>query len=264
MKKMFLTVAASLALCNYSFAQDDEDDYEANEEATEAVSEEDEEEETSQRAPVAEADDEEDEASAPAPAAASNARSSGAPSLGISMGITTDYDMLNIKYKLNSQMEITGILGLYHHGETTTESGSVSIDNGDNETMWAIGVGFDYYLPIQSALQTTAGIELIYADLGGTEKNWTEGGGVQMSEDNDASEFDINLMFGVHVEPVKNFVLSAKAGFGIARIASSTETTATATSMIPGMPGTSTSVTVDNSRWDFGLKAGVFATWYFL
>ena len=82
MKKMFLAAITALALCSYSYAQDDyEDEYEedapAREEAAPAVEE-----------------AEEDEAPAPAPAAkpAKKAKKSdGSAFLGIGMGLTSNF-----------------------------------------------------------------------------------------------------------------------------------------------------------------------------
>ena len=148
MKKMFLAAITALALCSYSYAQDDyEDEYEedapAREEAAPAVEE-----------------AEEDEAPAPAPAAkpAKKAKKSdGSAFLGIGMGLTSNFadkglKEIDVKIKLNESMMVTAILGLYHYGETSTENktpaGTITTDAGDNHTGLAIGAGFDYFLPM--------------------------------------------------------------------------------------------------------------------
>jgi hypothetical protein len=62
-------------------------------------------------------------------------------------------------------------------------------------------------------------------------------------------------MFGVHAELVKNFELSGKAGLGFVYSSSTTKTTVIATN---------TNTETEMSNLSFGLKAGVYATWFFL
>jgi hypothetical protein len=63
----------------------------------------------------------------------------------------------------------------------------------------------------------------------------------------------IDLVFGIHAEIVPNMILSGKVGLGIDYVFSSNEVSSQAASI-------ETSV----SRLDFGLKAGVYATWFFM
>lgn len=246
MKKMFLAAITALALCSYSYAQDDEDEYEedapAREEAAPAV-------------------EEEDEAPAPAPAAkpAKKAKKSdGSAFLGIGMGLTSNFadkglKEIDVKIKLNESMMVTAILGLYHFGETSTETkapgSTVTVDAGDNHTAIALGAGFDYFLPTP-ILPTSAGIDLIYASNGETE---VVDEATKTTTTASSGDFMIDLVFGIHAEIVPNMILSGKVGLGIDYVFSSNEVSSQAASI-------ETSV----SRLDFGLKAGVYATWFFM
>ena len=246
MKKMFLAAITALALCSYSYAQDDyEDEYEedapAREDAAPAV--------------------EEDEAPAPAPAAkpAKKAKKSdGSAFLGIGMGLTSNFGdkglkEIDVKIKLNESMMVTAILGLYHFGETSTETkapgSTVTVDAGDNHTAIALGAGFDYFLPTP-LLPTSAGIDLIYASNGETE---VVDEATKTTTTASSGDFMIDLVFGIHAEIVPNMILSGKVGLGIDYVFSSNEVSSQAASI-------ETSV----SRLDFGLKAGVYATWFFM
>lgn len=246
MKKMFLAAITALALCSYSYAQDDEDEYEedapAREEAAPAV-------------------EEEDEAPAPAPAAkpAKKAKKSdGSAFLGIGMGLTSNFadkglKEIDVKIKLNESMMVTAILGLYHFGETSTETkapgSTITVDAGDNHTAIALGAGFDYFLPTP-LLPTSAGIDLIYASNGETE---VVDEATKTTTTASSGDFMIDLVFGIHAEIVPNMILSGKVGLGIDYVFSSNEVSSQAASI-------ETSV----SRLDFGLKAGVYATWFFM
>lgn len=247
MKKMFLAAITALALCSYSYAQDDyEDEYEedapAREEAAPAV-------------------EEDDEAPAPAPAAkpAKKAKKSdGSAFLGIGMGLTSNFadkglKEIDVKIKLNESMMVTAILGLYHYGETSTENktpaGTITTDAGDNHTAIALGAGFDYFLPTP-LLPTSAGIDLIYASNGETE---VVDEATKTTTTASSGDFMIDLVFGIHAEIVPNMILSGKVGLGIDYVFSSNEVSNQAASI-------ETSV----SRLDFGLKAGVYATWFFM
>ena len=243
---MFLAAITALALCSYSYAQDDEDEYEedapAREEAAPAV-------------------EEEDEAPAPAPAAkpAKKAKKSdGSAFLGIGMGLTSNFadkglKEIDVKIKLNESMMVTAILGLYHFGETSTETkapgSTITVDAGDNHTAIALGAGFDYFLPTP-LLPTSAGIDLIYASNGETE---VVDEATKTTTTASSGDFMIDLVFGIHAEIVPNMILSGKVGLGIDYVFSSNEVSSQAASI-------ETSV----SRLDFGLKAGVYATWFFM
>lgn len=211
MKKIFLACLTAMAMCSYSYAQYDDDEYEEEDEAPAHV--------------------EKQKAAAPAKSSQKKSTKSSAPFLGIGMGFTTDFDQLNVKFKLNDQMMITAIFGLYHHGETTVEVDGKDVDQDDDYTNIAIGAGFDYFLPTP-VLSTSVGGELIYSGTG--------------EKAGDQDNLDINIMFGAHAELIQNFVLSGKAGFGI------------------GYRSWAANANNDASRWDFGFKAGVYATWFFL
>ena len=249
MKKMFLAAITALALCSYSYAQDDyEDEYgedaPAREEAAPAVEE-----------------AEEDEAPAPAPAAkpAKNAKKSdGSAFLGIGMGLTSNFadkglKEIDVKIKLNESMMVTAILGLYHYGETSTENktpaGTITTDAGDNHTGLAIGAGFDYFLPMP-LLPASAGIDLIYVSNGEIESTDPA---TKTTVTASSGDFLIDLMFGVHAELVPNMILTGKVGLGFDYFFASNETS---------IAGASTEANA--SRLDFGLKAGVYATWFFM
>lgn len=245
MKKMFLAAVTALALCSYSYAQDDEYEDEYEDDAPARV-----------EAPAA--DEEEDEAPAKPAKATKKAKSDGSAFLGIGMGLTSNFNdlqlkQIDVKIKLNESMMVTGILGLYHHGETTTETtaGGVSskVDAEDNYTGLAIGAGFDYFLPMPLML-TSAGIDLIYVSNGETE---TTDVASNTKTTASSGDFLIDLMFGVHAEIVPNFILTGKVGLGFDYTYTSTEAS-----------NALGSVTVENSRLDFGLKAGVYASWFFM
>lgn len=235
MKKMFLAAITALALCSYSYAQDDEYEDEYEEEAPARVEE----------APAPAVEEEEEEAPAPKAEKKIKKSSSGGAFMGIGMGLTTDFDQLNLKFKLNENMMITAIFGLMSHGETTTTVTVAGVeseqDAGDDYTEIAIGAGFDYFLPTP-LLPTSAGIELIYAS-NGEHENAAE------QSKYSSSDLLINIMFGAHAEIVPNLILTGKAGFGIDWF--SDEYSAGGNKN-------------ENSRVDFGLKAGVYATWFFM
>ncbi len=248
MKKMFLAAITALALCSYSYAQDDEDEYE-DDDAPARV----------EKAPAVE-EEEEGEAPAAKPAKAEKKKKSsdGSAFLGIGMGLFSNFQErglreIDVKIKLNESMMITAILGLYHHGETSTENktpaGTVTIDAGDNYTGLAIGAGFDYFLPMP-LLPASAGIDLIYVSHGETE---ITDAATNTTVTSSSGDFLIDLMFGVHAELVPNMILTGKVGLGIDYTFSSNETK---------MAGVSSES--NPSRLDFGLKAGVEATWFFM
>lgn len=245
MKKMFLAAVTALALCSYGYAQDDEDEYEddapARVEQTSAFDE----------------DEEEAPAAKPAKVEKKANKSEGGAFLGIGMGLSSNFGdkglkQIDVKIKLNESMMVTAILGLYHHGETTTETKAVTTietDAGDNYTGLAIGAGFDYFLPTP-LLPTSAGIDLIYVSNGETE---TTDPATATTVTQSSGDFLIDLMFGIHAEIVPNMILTGKAGLGFDYVFASRE-------------DKNAAGTVENnaSRLDFGLKAGVYATWFFM
>ena len=246
MKKMFLAAVTALALCSYSYAQDDEYEDEYEDDAPARV------EKTSS------ADDEEEESVQPAKVEKKKKSSDGSAFLGIGMGLTSNFGdktlkNIDVKIKLNESMMVTAILGLYHFGETSTETKAagqtVTVDASDNHTAIAIGAGFDYFLPMPLML-TSAGIDLIYVSNGETE---TTDVASNTKTTASSGDFLIDLMFGIHAEIVPNFILTGKVGLGFDYTYTSTEAS-----------NALGSVTVDNSRLDFGLKAGVYASWFFM
>ena len=241
---MFLAAVTALALCSYSYAQDDEYEDEYEDDAPARV-----------EAPAA---DDEDEAPAKPTKSAKKAKSDGSAFLGIGMGLTSNFNdmqlkQIDVKVKLNESMMVTGIIGLYHHGETTTETSaggaSTEVDAQDNFTGLALGAGFDYFLPMPLML-TSVGADLIYVSNGETEVNDIASNTKTTASSGD---FLIDFMFGVHAEIVPNFILTGKVGLGFDYTFASTE-----------VSNAAGSVTVDNSRLDFGLKAGVYASWFFM
>lgn len=246
MKKMFLAAITALALCSYSYAQDDEDEYEEDAPAREeAPAIEDEEEEA---APVAK----------PAKVEKKKKSSDGSAFLGIGMGLTTNFQdkglkEIDVKIKLNESMMVTAILGLYHFGETSTETKAAgqttTVDAGDNHTALALGAGFDYFLPMP-LLPASVGLDLIYASNGETE---IVDEATKTTTTASSGDFLIDIVFGVHAEVVSNMILSGKVGLGFDYNFASNEVSSAGGSI-------ETSV----SRFDFGLKAGVYATWFFM
>lgn len=232
MKKMFLAAVTALALCSYSYAQDEEyeDEYEDDAPARE-------------EAPAIEEDD------APVAKTEQKAKSSsGDAFLGLGMGLTDSFQQIHIKYKISSTLTATGILLLNHHGETTYEAGGVEVDMGDDYTAFGIGAGIDYYLDTP-VLPTSVGAELAYISNG---EQLLSNDGVTKTTLSSGS-LNINLMFGVHAELVKNFELSGKAGLGLEYNFSETNSS-----------NANSSVKTETSYLSFGLKAGVYATWFFL
>lgn len=233
MKKMFLAAVTALALCSYSYAQDDDDEYEEDDAPAR------------EEAPAIEEDD--------APVAKTEMKSkasSGDAFLGLGMGLTDSYQQIHIKYKISSTLTATGILLLNHHGESTYEAGGAEVDMGDDYTAFGIGAGIDYYLDTP-VLPTSVGAEIAYISNG---EQLLANDGMNKSTLS-SSNLNINLMFGVHAELVKNFELSGKAGLGFVYTSSTTKTTAIAAN---------TSSETEMSNLSFGLKAGVYATWFFL
>ena len=228
MKKMIIAALTAISLCSYSYAQEEDEEYEEVQETAKADAEE----------------EEEEEEAAPELKPEKSTSGGSGISIGLGVGITTDYDELDVKIKLNPQMEITAMLGLQSHGATTTEAGGVSVEGNDDYTAFMIGAGFDYYLNMQ--LPISAGLYLAYAS----------GGEIAIDANTTSSESDllINLMFGVHAQLAPNFVLSGKAGLGF-------DYNMAEVNVKNALGQTNTAET---SRLDVGIKAGIFATWYFL
>ena len=232
MKKMFLAAITALALCSYSYAQDDEDEYE--------------EDDAPARVEQAPAIDEDEEAPAPKPAKVEKKQKKS------SDGSAFLHDILQHVF-CELLLYRSAILGLYHFGETSTETkapgSTITVDAGDNHTAIALGAGFDYFLPTP-LLPTSAGIDLIYASNGETE---VVDEATKTTTTASSGDFMIDLVFGIHAEIVPNMILSGKVGLGIDYVFSSNE--------VSNQLG---SIETSVSRLDFGLKAGVYATWFFM
>ena len=187
MKKIFLTVLASLALCSYSYAQDDDDEYEDDD------------------TPAA--------TSAPAP---------------------------------QSSAEISAILALYHHGETTREykSPKAEEDRGDDYTQIQIGAGFDYFIA-QILLPISVGGEFLFS-------HWGEGN----------NQVTFNAFAGLRVNLVSHFYLTGKVGLGLDYI--STEGNEAAERWDAGALVGQSKGEYEASRVDIGFKTAVQLHWFFM
>lgn len=218
MKKIFLAALTAMALCSYSYAQDDDDDdYEDDD------------------APAA--------SQSSAPAASSQSSSTAAPAsaggemLGFGLSLTDALDnngvqKFYITYRLGA-MDISGILGLYHHGETTRETKNPSgeVDRNDDYTQIQIGVGFDMIIA-QLLLPITAGGEFIFSHWG---------------EDN--NQVTLNALVGFNANLVSHLYLNGKVGLGFDYI----------DEPVDGSNGNQ-----DDSRLDIGLKTNVMLSWFFM
>ena len=217
MKKIFLAALTAMALCSYSYAQDDDDEYEDDD--TPAASSE-------SSAPAA----------APAPAAAAPA-SSGGEMLGFGLSLTDALDNNGVQkfyvtYKFGN-MDISGILGLYHHGETTRETKNPAgeVDLGDDYTQIQIGVGFDMAIA-QILLPITVGGEFLFSHWG---------------EDN--NQITLNALVGFNANLVSHLYLNGKVGLGFDYYDEA----------VAGSNGNQY-----DSRLDIGLKTNVVLAWFFM
>lgn len=220
MKKMFLAALTAMALCSYSYAQDD-DEYEEDEAPAKVE----------KKAKYVEEDEEEDEAPAKSSKKAekkSSKKGSGDAFMGLGVDLGQamgGQGRFNLSFKLNPSMELSAIIGFYHHGATTVSTPAGDVDGDDNYTALSLGIGFDYYLGTPF-VPTSIGGQIVYNSFG---------------EDDSMIEF--NIIFGAHAELVKNVVLTGNVGLDI--------------NYIMGKEGDS-----DTSRLDFGLKPGINLTWY--
>ena len=195
MKKMFLATLTALALCSYSYAQDDEYEDEAPsrvEKAPSVVEDEDE-------APVVK--------KAEPKKAITNTSSSENPFFGIGLDVTglmsRNY-AINFSFMLNQDMMLTAIFGFQHQGETTVSVGGTDNKLQDNTTTLAVGAAFDYFVA-RKFIPFTVGGEIVYNSLPDdiimnmfTESN---------------SRLDFGVMAGIHGAITPNLILSGKLGF---------------------------------------------------
>lgn len=182
MKKIFLAAVMAMSLCSYSFAQDDEDEYE--EDSPRAVAE---------------------ESSAPAksaPAAKSAKSEGGDAFMGISIDLLgmldNDLHRIGLVFRLAQNMELTAHLGLNIVGDQEGEDQQGNkVEGPEGGAQIALGAGFDFFFDM--ALPTSIGGDLIFTHWG---------------EDNNQLNFDV--MFGMRAEIIKNFAINGKVGFDIA------------------------------------------------
>jgi len=216
MKKLFLAALTAMALCSYGYAQDDDDD---------------------------EYEDEAPAAAAPAPAPAASQSSSapaaapaqsGAGFLGLGIDLANaitngGLEKFYVTFKIAPNMELSVILGLYHHGETTRENkaNGGEADQGDDYTQLNLGVGFDMVVA-QILLPVTAGGELIYTHWG---------------EDN--MQLTLNALVGFRANLVANLFLTGKVGLGFDYYDAET-------------------ANQEDSRIDVGFKTEVLLHWFFM
>ena len=214
MKKIFLAALTAMALCSYSYAQDDDDD-EYEDDAPAASS-----------APAT-------QSSAPAaqPAAAPAASGAGFLALGVDLqqvfnaGIPTFY----LTFRLAPNMELSAILGLTHHGETSVENKATGGegDGNDDATALTLGVGFDL-VAAQMLLPILVGGEFVINHV---------------AEDN--NRFDLNFLAGFRANPVANFYITGKAGLAFMYLSWEDANN-------------------DYSRLDFGFKTQIQLHWFFM
>lgn len=223
MKKAFLAIVLGLSLSGVSFAQDDE--YE------EVVYEEEEApapKPKKQKVVYEEVEEDEDEAPAPKKEKKKAKKASTGAVFGIGldlMGMLSNDQAIRGAFKLNDDMELSFLLGLWHRGETTWTIAGVDVDGNDDATSFSIGAGFDYFL-LRDFLPFSLGGEIVF-------NRWNE----------NASRLDFNILAGLHAEVAPNLVLSGKTGISI--------------KYNFGEEGGN-----DYGRIDFGLAYRIYLTWY--
>ena len=180
MKKIFLAALMAMSLCSYSYAQDDDDEYE----------------EDSPRA-VAESTT---SSSYSAPAAKAKKAEGGEGFLGVNLDLVSlfgNLQRMGLVFRLAENMELTAIFGINIVGDTGGEDAAGNkIDADDGYTQVALGAGFDIFF--QSLLPISVGGDIIFTHWG---------------EDN--NQLDIEPMFGMRAEIIKNFSINGKVGFDI-------------------------------------------------
>lgn len=234
MKKIFLSAVIAMALCSYGYAQDEEEYYE-EEEAPAKVT----------KAPAYEEEEEEEEA---APVAKKEKKkekksSSGGAFFGAGIdvgGLLNNAANLRLVFKLNESMELSAILGLYHHGESSwTPNGGQEVKAGDNYTELSIGAGFDFFV-MRNILPISVGGEIIYTSPNSIT---VAGQTFVANDDTDLMLLQINLLLGGHAEIVKNLYLTGKIGLAIDYYSMSDNSG-------------------EGSFLDFGLATKVYLTWF--
>lgn len=224
MKKMFLAVLTSLALCSYGFAQD-EDEYEEDEAPAKVEKSSDSEYEDEDEAPAPKKSKK--EKSAPREAV-----STGEGFMAFGLDLVDAIDGLNtqrffLTFKIQPDMELSAIFALYSHGETTREANGIEQDQQDDYTQVQLGVGFDWFLA-QKLLPISVGGEFLFSHWG---------------EDNNQITF--NVLGGFRANLVSNFYLTGKVGLGIDYFSA-------------------TQNNIDESRLDFSFKTEAVLSWFFM
>ena len=187
MKKIFLSAVIALALCSYGYAQDDEE-YEEEEAPAKVV----------KKAPAYEEEEEEDEA--PVAKKADKKK---------------EKKVSGLVFKPSASIEVAGLIGLWHHGETTFKPKTGDEQSySDNYTDIAVGVGFDYLMPT-AFLPFTVGGEFLFSSpsprtaLGDAIANFQG-----KLSDVSVTRLRFNVLAGAEAELVKGLTLSGKAGLG--------------------------------------------------
>ena len=230
MKKIFLTALTAMALCSYSYAQDDEDEYEEDE------------------APAASQSSSNSESSAPATQAAPAQAGAGTFALGLDLIDALDHEGVQkfyVTYRLAPNMEISGILGLYHHGETSRdyENPKAEEDRGDDYTQIQIGVGFDYYI-LQVVLPVSVGGEFLFSHWG--ENN---------------NQVTLNGFASIHANLIGGLYLTGKVGLGFDYF----PTEGYENELWPaGAYMAQPKGNYDASRLDIGFKTALVLSWFFM
>lgn len=172
MKKIFLAAMTALALCSYSYAQDD--DYE---------------EEDSPRAV----------ATAPVQSQSAAKAVDGEAFMGVSLDLlgflNGDLQRFGLVFRLAPNMELSAQIGLAIIGDEDGEDeNSKKVDGSEGYTQISLGAGFDFFVAT-ILLPISIGGDFIFTHYG---------------EDNNALTFDV--MFGMRAEIIKNFTINGKVG----------------------------------------------------
>ncbi|OWV22170.1 hypothetical protein SAMN06298224_1914 [Fibrobacter sp. UWB16] len=234
MKKMFLATLTALALCSYSYAQDDEYEDEAPsrvEKAPSVVEDEDE-------APVVK--------KAESKKAVKNTASSENPFFGIGLDVTglmsRNY-AINFSFMLNPDMMLTAIFGFQHQGETTVSSGGTDTKMQDNTTTLAVGAAFDYFVA-RKFIPFSIGGEFVFNSL---PDDVVMG---MFTESN--ARLDFGVMAGIHGAITPNLILSGKLGFEFNYYFGD----------INDVDDLGDPITGDYGHMDFGLAYKINLTWF--
>ena len=234
MKKIFLSAVIALALCSYGYAQDEEE-YEEEDAAPAKVA----------KAPAYEEEEEEEEAAPVAKKAEKKKekKSSGGAFFGAGIdvgGLLNNAANMRLVFKLNESMELSAILGMYHHGESSyTPNGGQEQKGKDNYTELSVGAGFDFFVK-KDLLPVSIGGEFIYTSPRSID---AAGQTFVASNDIDLMQIQINVLLGAHAELVNNLFLTGKIGLGISYYSESD----------PAGEG---------SFLDFALATKVYLTWF--